>query len=136
MHVRSIPEIFTDVVSQLATLLRKEAALARAEMSEKLSQLAVGLALVVAGAVLLIPALVILLQAAVAALIEQGFTPAISALITGGATLLIGLILALVGSRRLKADRLVPNRTIHQLQRDVSVAKQEAGYANDHQRAA
>src|SRR5438067_6996876 len=112
MNVRSIPDIFADLVAQLATLLRKEGQLARVEMSEKISQVAVGLGLIIGGAVLLIPALVILLQAGVAALVEYGFKEPWSALIVGGAALLIGLIMALVGSRRLKPDRLVPDKTI------------------------
>jgi hypothetical protein len=37
---RSIPEIFTDLLSQFTTLLRKESQLARAEMSEKMSKVA------------------------------------------------------------------------------------------------
>jgi uncharacterized protein YacL len=136
MQTRSIPTIFTDLVSQLASLLRAEGQLARVEMSEKITQVAVGLGLIVAGAVLLIPALVILMQAAVAALVDSGLKEPWSALIIGGAALLIGLILALVGSRRLKADQLVPNKTIHQLQRDVSVAKQQARQDYEKQRAA
>lgn len=139
MQTRSIPTIFTDLVSQFANLLRAEGQLARVEMSEKISQAAAGLGLLVAGAVLLIPALVILLQAAVAALVDNGLKKPWSALIVGGVALLIGLILALVGSRRLKADQLVPNRTIHQIQRDVSVAKQQAKQARqdyEQQRAA
>jgi membrane protein DedA with SNARE-associated domain len=137
MQTRSIPEIFTDLVAQLTTLLRTEGQLARTEMSEKISQVAVGLGQLLAGAVLLIPALVILLQAGVAALVQQmNIAEPWAALIVGGAALLIGLILALVGAGRLKAERLVPNRTIHQLQRDVSVARQEARETDDYQRAA
>jgi hypothetical protein len=85
----------------------------------------VGLGLIVVGAVLLIPALVILLQAGVAGLVEYGIKEPWAALIVGGAALLIGVILALIGSSRLKADRLVPNKTIHQVQRDISVARDQ-----------
>ncbi len=137
MPNRSIPEIFTDLLSQFTTLLRKESQLARAEMSEKMSQVATALALIVCGAVLLIPALVILLQAAVSALITshtigEPYAP----LIIGGAALLIGIILALIGMTRLRADALVPSRTITQIQRDVTVAKQQARVNYDEQRAA
>ena len=59
--------IFTDIVSQVTTLVRKESHLARAELSENISRAALGLGLIVGGAVLLIPALVVLLQAGVAA---------------------------------------------------------------------
>jgi hypothetical protein len=120
---RSIPDIIADVFGQATTLLRKEGQLARAEMSEKISQVAVGIALILFGAVLLIPALVILLDAAVAGLVSRGVEAHWSALIVGGAALLIGLILALLGSSRLKAKRLMPSRTIEQLQQDAAVAK-------------
>jgi Putative Actinobacterial Holin-X, holin superfamily III len=137
MPGRSIPEIFTDVVAQLTTLLCKEGQLARVELSEKITQAGVGLGLVVGGAVLLIPALVILLQAAVAALVTSNtIGEPWSSLIVGGAALLIGLILASIGMSRLKARTLAPNRTIQQLQRDVSVARQQARAGNDQQRAA
>ncbi len=41
---RSIPEVFSDLVGQLTTLLRKEAELARTEVSEKISKIALGIA--------------------------------------------------------------------------------------------
>ena len=122
---RSIPDILRDLVSQVTTLARKEGQLARVEVSEKIGQVAGGLTMIVGGAVLLIPALVILLGAAVTALINTGIQPHWAALIVGGAALLIGIILLMVGIGRLKADRLVPNRTIEQLQRDASVARQQ-----------
>jgi hypothetical protein len=136
MDVRSLPNIFTDIVNQMATLVRKEAQLARVEMSEKITQVAIGLGLIVVGAVLLMPALVILLQAGVAGLVEYGIKDPWAALIVGGAALLIGIILALIGVSRLKADRLVPNKTIHQVQRDMSVAKDQVRQTYDQQRAA
>ena len=124
--MRSIPEIFTDVINQFTALLMKEGELARAEMSEKITQVAVGLGLIVGGSVLLTPALVILLQAGVSALITNNIVMEPWApLIVGGAVFLIGIILLLIGISRLKADALMPNKTIHQIQRDVSVAKQQ-----------
>ena len=132
---RSIVDIFTDVVSQLTTLLRKEGQLARTELSEKVSQAGVGLGLVVGGAVFLIPALVILLQAAVAALVKAVPEPWAS-LIVGGAALVLGLLIAMIGMSRLNANNLAPNRTIQQIQRDVTVAKQQVREGYEQQRAA
>lgn len=133
---RSIPELFSLLFAQMTNLLRKESQLARVELSEKMSQIATALALVVGGAVLLIPALVVLLNAAVAALIEQGLSASISALIIGGVTLVIGAILVIVGLRAMKADSLMPDRTIHQLQRDAEVAKHQVRHHDEIQRAA
>jgi Putative Actinobacterial Holin-X, holin superfamily III len=59
-----------------------------------------------------------------------------AALFVGGAVLLIGIILALIGTSRLKADRLLPDKTIHQVQRDISVARNQVRQSYDEQRAA
>ena len=81
MQARSLPNIFSDIVDQLASLVRKEALLARVEVSEKITQVAVALGLILVGAVLLIPALVILLQAGVGGLVESGIKEAWAALL-------------------------------------------------------
>jgi len=129
--IRSIPELFIDVVNRLSMLIRTEAQLAQVEISEKITRGTSGLGFVVAGAILLIPALVILLQAAAAALVGAGFTTAQAAGIIGGAVFVIGLILVLVGVSMLKSSRLTPDKTIKQLQRDVEVAKQQMRETND-----
>jgi uncharacterized membrane protein YqjE len=133
---RSVPDIFSDLLTQVTALASTHTRLARVEMSEKVSQVAGGLALVVGGAVLLIPALVVLLEAAVAALERAGFAPPISSLIAGGTALVIGLILLMIGLSRLKAENMVPQKTIHQLQEDASVAKRQVRPDHDDQRAA
>jgi protein-S-isoprenylcysteine O-methyltransferase Ste14 len=107
---RSVPDLFTDAVTQIFTLLRKEGQLARAEMSDNIGQAAAALGLIVGGAVLLIPALVILLQAAVAALAETGMAIYWAAVIVGGIALILGLVLLFVGANRLKAGRMIPNK--------------------------
>jgi hypothetical protein len=82
------------------------------------------------------PALVILLEAAVAALQNSGFQAPAAALIVGGITLVIGLILMLIGASRVRPSKLVPQRTIDQIQQDASVAKQNVRADNGYQRAA
>jgi uncharacterized membrane protein YqgA involved in biofilm formation len=134
---RSVPEIISDLFGQLTTLLRKEAQLARAEMSENIASVGRGLGLTIAGAVLLIPALVILLQAGVAALIDAYHLASYwSALIVGGGVLIIGVILLLAGISRLKLENIMPDRTVHQLQRDAVVAKQKVSKPHEPRRAA
>jgi uncharacterized membrane protein YqgA involved in biofilm formation len=135
-YERSIPEIIGDLLTQFPTLVRKESQLARVELSEKISQVGFGIAFIVVGAVLLTPALVVLLQAAVAALQQAQFQPFVAALIVGGVALVIGIILLLVGINRLKVENLVPNRTIHQIQQDASMAKQQLRSGHEQQRAA
>jgi hypothetical protein len=133
---RPTSTLVTDLFSQLANLARFEGRLARTEMSEKLSAMGVGAGLALFGAVLLIPALVILLDAAVAALVDGGMEAHLAALLVGGGALLVGLILLLLGTSRLRAASLVPDKTIHQLKEDADIAKSQVRPGHDHQRAA
>ncbi|HTI88895.1 MAG TPA: phage holin family protein [Alphaproteobacteria bacterium] len=133
---RSIPGLLSTLVNQFTHLVRTEGELARAEVSEGLSRMGTALALVVAGAVLVIPALVVLLSAAVSALVENGMSSSIAALIVGGIVLLIGIVLVVVGMKSLKPKRLIPNRTLGQLSRDAEVAKNQMRTRHDLQRAA
>jgi hypothetical protein len=122
-NIRSFPNIFTDLIGQVTTLVRKEGQLARAEISEKATRALTGMAIILLGAVLLIPALVILLQAAIMGLIDNGTDPTIAALIVGGGALLIGMVLGLVGWSWVKPSSLVPDKTIDQLKRDAEVPR-------------
>jgi hypothetical protein len=133
---RSIPGLFSNLVHQLTSLVRTESELARAEISEAFARMGTALALVVGGAVLLIPALVILLSAAVNALVENGMSGSIAALIVGGVTLIVGGILVMSGVKALKPKRLIPNRTLGQLSRDAELAKNQMRSRHGIQRAA
>jgi hypothetical protein len=128
---RSIPELFTDVIGQVTMLLRKEAQLARTEISENVSKVASGIGFIAVGAILLIPALTVLLQAAVVALSDHGLAGYWSALIVGGVFLILGLLLAALGANRLKVGQMIPNKTIHQLQQDASVAREQTRVRHD-----
>jgi hypothetical protein len=134
---RSVPEIVGDIFSQFTTLMRKEGQLARAELSENIAIVGRGLGMIVGAAVLLIPAMVILLQAGVAAITENyGLASYWSSLLVGGITLIVGVVLASLGSSRLKSEHIMPMRTVHQLQQDASVAKQQVSPSHDLRRAA
>ena len=122
-YIRPIPEIFTDLIGQVTNLVRKEGQLARAEISEKATRALTGMAMILLGSVLLIPALVILLQAAIMGLIDNGTDPTIAALIVGGAALLIGMVIGLIGWSWVKPASLVPDKTIDQLKRDAQVPR-------------
>ena len=120
---RSVPELFGSVFRQLAELMRTEGMLARSEMSEKMSHMGTGIGLLVGGAVLAMPALVILLESAVAALVENGWAPYWAALLVGGLSLLLGLMLLSMGANWLRAGNLMPDRTLQQLQYDANAAR-------------
>jgi hypothetical protein len=120
---RSIPELAGSVFRQLAELMRTEGLLARTEMTEKVSHMGTGLGLLVGGAVLAMPALVILMESAVAALVDNGMAPYWAALLVGGLSLLLGLMLLSIGANWLRAGNLIPDRTLQQLQYDANAAR-------------
>jgi hypothetical protein len=121
---RSIPELFSDAVGQLAKLVGNEFELARAELSDKANQVGKAAAMIGAGAVFLIPALVLLLMAASAALIRNGISEPFAYLLTGGFATLISAVLITTGLSRLSSDALRPSVTLDQVQRDKAAAKE------------
>ena len=121
---RSIPELFSDAVGQLAKLVGNEFELARAELSEKASQVGRAAAMIGAGAVVLMPALVLLLFAVSAGLIRGGFSEPVAYLLTGAGAALVSAALIAAGLRRLSGDALKPSVTLDQVQRDKIAAKE------------
>ena len=121
---RTIPELLSDVLAQLAKLIGNEFDLAKTELSTKAGQVGRGVMLIGIGAVFLMPALVMLLLAAAAALMHAGYSDPVAYLMTGGAAVLIAAILIGVGISRLSADALNPSMTLEQLQRDKMAAKE------------
>ncbi len=121
---RSIPELFSDAVAQLAKLVGNEFELARLELSEKASQVGRAAAMIGAGAVILMPALVLLLFALSAALMRGGFSEPVSYLLTGAGAALVSGALIGIGLSRLSGDALKPSVTLDQVQRDKVAAKE------------
>jgi len=121
---RSIPELFSDAVAQLAKLIGNEFELARAELSEKANQAGRAAAMIGAGAVILMPALVLLLFAASAALIRSGLSEPVAYLLTGAGAALASAVLIATGLSRLSGDALRPSIMLDQVQRDKVAAKE------------
>ena len=116
--------LFTAAIAQSADLVQTEFRLARAEFSEKLAALRVGLALMAVGAIFLIAALGMLLQALVSVLIAAGMSPPAAILLVAGGAAAIGLVLFLMGQKRLSPEELVPDRTLTSLSRDGRMMKE------------
>jgi hypothetical protein len=121
---RSIPDLVSDAFGQLAKLVGNEFDLARAELADKANQVGRASALIGTGAVILIPALVVLLFAAAAALVESGFSEAVSDLIVGGVAVLLSAALIATGVNRLSGGALKPSVTLDQVQRDKVAVKE------------
>jgi hypothetical protein len=121
---RSIPELFSDAVGQLAKLIGNEFDLARAELSEKANQASRAAALISAGAVILMPALVMLLFAAAAALMHAGLSDPVAYLITGAGAAVVSAGLIATGLNRLSGGAIKPTVTLDQVQRDKVAVKE------------
>ena len=121
---RSIPELASDAVGQLAKLIGNEFELARAELAEKAGQAGRAVGLIGAGAIILVPALVLLLFAAATALIKAGFSDPIAYLITGGVAAVVALVLVAIGMSRLSGEALKPKVTLQQVEQDRLAARE------------
>src|SRR3954468_16123568 len=121
---RSIPELFSDALGQLAKLVSNEFELARAEMAEKAAEAGRGAALIGAGAAFFIPALVMILFAVAAALMHAGLSDPVAYLITGVAAAAIGGVLVWIGVTRMSGDTLKPKIILDQIERDKMAARE------------
>jgi hypothetical protein len=121
----SLPNAFSNVVTDLADLMQKEMRLARAELSEKLSiSIRAGVWMLVAG-VLAILAVLLVVQASVLGL------AAATGIALHWSSLIVAAVLAAAGGAAFakgKADvpeQLAPDRAINQVKQDIAVAKEQ-----------
>jgi hypothetical protein len=122
---RSLPELLSNLITEMSTLFRQEIRLARAETSENVGRMTGAIAMLAGSAVLLIPGLVILLEAIAAMLVASGFEARWALLVVSLVVILAGVIILSVGVGRLKVANLAPDRTIEQVRRDALVAKEQ-----------
>ena len=118
---KGVADLASDALKDIATLLQTELQLLRAEISEKLTFTALSAALIGAGALLLIATVVLLLEAAVTGLVAYGYSWPVATLIVAAVTLLTGAGLVWFGLNRLNLARLVPSKTLDQLQKDSNI---------------
>ena len=123
--VREAVGLASDAMSKAANLLRIELRLAQAELSDKLAQWKVGAGLVLLAAIFASAALLLVLQAIVVALVELGVAASLATVLVAGLSLLIAGICFGAGRKRLDTDMVVPDRTLHQLERDKDLIKEK-----------
>lgn len=123
-EARSLPQLVSDLASDLSTLVRKEIELARAELGDKLNRLRNAAIEAAAGAILILFGALFLLQAlalALAELIGLGW----AYVVVGAGLILLGG-LAFLLSRRSAPDQLALERSGEQLKETVRVAREQA----------
>lgn len=117
-----VSHLFRKIVQDIPTLVQKEIALARAEIREGISGLQAGVTGLIGGAVLTLAGTIYLLLAAVYAL-SNVMAPWLSALVVGGAVLLVGLIMISSGRKKLRPAALTPERAIDDLKKDSQATR-------------
>jgi hypothetical protein len=117
-------QALSDLLGDLADLLRKELQLAKAEITEKIaSRLRVGIWMVVAGALGMVAAL-LLVEAAVFAIASFGIALHWSCLIVA-ALFAAAAAGAFFQGRSQAQDELLPTRTARQISQDIRTAKEQ-----------
>ncbi|MGY4645282.1 phage holin family protein [Cellulomonas sp. URHB0016] len=120
---RSVGELVSELSEQVTRLVKAELDLAKAEISGRAQQLGIGAGLLVAAGVLSL----YLLAAAIATVILALCTvwdPWLAALVVTVALLLVVVVLALIGIRRLKKGAPpTPARAIENVHQDIDAVK-------------
>lgn len=119
----SLGDLFSSLGRDTQNLVRQEMALAKAEMKRSAGQIGMAIAKVAAGALILYAGFLMLLWAAVFGLRESDLSWWASALIVGGAALVVGLVLTLWARSQLKSANLMPTETIESLKDSGNWAK-------------
>src|SRR5690349_9023595 len=114
---RPVAALLSDLAGETSTLVRQEIALLKAELSESLARIGVGTGALAAGGVIAFSGWLALVAAAILGL-SYVLAPWLAALIIGVVVIALGAGLALFGKSRLKADAVVPRRTMNSLRED------------------
>jgi uncharacterized membrane protein YgcG len=119
-----LAQALTDLLADLADLLRKELQLAKTEITEKItSRLRASVWMVVAGVVGMVAAL-LLVEAVVFAIASFGLALHWSCLLVA-AVLAAGAAAAFYHGRSIAEDELLPTRTVRQVTQDIKTAKEQ-----------
>jgi hypothetical protein len=125
---KSLPALFSDLMRETLDLVRKEFALARADVGERVQSAQRGITSIAVGAAVTLAGLVVLLLAVVNALarfLPPALAPWLAPLIVGGLVLLIGYLMIKSGQSNLKAENLMPQRSIDSLRTDKAMMQEK-----------
>jgi len=119
---RGVPGLVRGLVDDFAHLARQQVELAKREVREAVGSATDGLVSLLAGGAILFVGILFLLLAATLYL-SLYIPPWASALCVGGVVGVIGLVLLLRARRKLRAEALVPDRTLRSLRREQQLAR-------------
>lgn len=120
----SLGALFTDLSSDLSTLVRQEIELARTETTEKVSKAVRSAGMLVVGGLVAYAGVIVVLIA-IAILLGAIMPYWLSALIVGVVVLIIGAVMANSGKNKLANLNVVPEKTVATLKEDARWAKEQ-----------
>jgi hypothetical protein len=116
---RALSEVFDDI----GLLFQQEIKLAKTEVSLIVADQVRAVVYMMAAGLFGLVTLLLLCQAAVFALINMGFSGAVSCLIVAAAAMALALIAFLVARSHLSREK-VPTRAMNQVKQDIATAKE------------
>jgi hypothetical protein len=120
-----LPTAVSEVAADLADLFEKELQLAKAEISSKIStKINAGIWMSAAGVLGLI-AVIILIQAIIFGIASYGIAMHWACLIVAAVLAVVAALSFLKGRADAQEQQLMPDRTIHQIKRDISTVKEQ-----------
>ncbi|BDA85200.1 hypothetical protein Sa4125_27420 [Aureimonas sp. SA4125] len=120
---RSFSDLISNGLEQVTSLFRSEIQLAKAEMSHKVTIAMAAIVMMVAGLAFAIATLVMLLTTVATFLVQAGLGAGLSFLVATVIGGVVAAILAMSGLQKLKAESVVPERTVRQVGLDAQAAK-------------
>jgi hypothetical protein len=120
----TLPHALSEVITDIAALFQSELRLARAEISSKISRKLTGGIWMSGAGVLGVMASFIVVQAVIFAIASYGIAMHWSCLMVATGLAALAAIAFFKGRADAQQD-LTPRRTIHQIKRDISTAKEQ-----------
>jgi Flp pilus assembly protein TadB len=120
---RPLKELLGELIRDFVLLLRQEAELAGSEIAQGFGRLGNGAVTLGLGGLIAFAGFLCLLAAAIMAL-ALVLPLWAAALVVGGVALVVGVLLAFIGRSRMRAEKLVPRRTLKSLEDNIRWAKE------------
>lgn len=120
---RSVPELISDLIGDVADMFRKEGELVRAEIAQSVNRVSTGGEMMLAGAVAVLVGFIVAAQAlvvALAGLVGAGW----AATIVAAALLAIGAALIARGRKDIGDASAVPQRALAQMRQDTNLVRE------------
>ena len=121
---RSLGSVFSEGLSQFASLMRLDLRLLQAEMKVKTSTIVSSGACGIAALALFVLAAFAMVQFLILAMIQFGVNPMVACLVVGALLGLGGVLLLYLAKRALAGWTITPVETVNQVRTDIAALKQ------------